>query len=91
MAPVPKGGYQDIPNQEAAYLVGKFNETYSLLLDHLQGAWESAEGQARFWHAIEVMFELEKYAKPLMQIPRDDCDGNYGPDFRYIPLEERSK
>jgi rubrerythrin len=49
---------------------------------------EAAEPDA-YHLAIEAMFDLEKYAKPLMQIPRPDGRGNYAPDFRYTPPDER--
>lgn len=91
MAPVPEGGYTDadVADPETRRLLRGFNLTYSKLLDLLQAAWSERGGQAMFWHAIETMFGLEKFAKPLLRIPRPDGAGNYGPDFRYIPLNER--
>lgn len=91
MAPVPEGGYalDGIADDEVRRLVLGSNIAYSRLLDLLQGVWASDGGQGALWHAIDAMFELEKYAKPLMQIPRPGGDGNYGPDFRYLPPEQR--
>lgn len=91
MGSVPEGGYTDlvVSDPEVRRLVRGFNATYSKLLDFLQAAWSKRGGQAMFWHAIETMFALESYARPLMQIPRPDGAGNYGPDFRYIPSDER--
>ena len=51
------------PDPEARRLLRGFNVTYSRLLDLLQAAWRSRGGQAQFWHAIETMFDLEKYAQ----------------------------
>ena len=88
---VPAGGWRDeqMPNPDVRHLVRSFNLTYSKLLDLLQAAWDTRGGQASFLHAIETMFALEKYAKPLMQMPRPDGEGNYAPDFRYIPRDKR--
>ncbi|MDJ0828154.1 MAG: ferritin-like protein [Rhodobacter sp.] len=86
----PEGGYDEnsCPNDEARRLLHKFNSTYSHLIDLLDAAWRSEDGQASLWHAIDTMFSLEKYALPLMQIARPDGK-HYGPDFRYIPETER--
>jgi Ferritin-like len=91
MAPVPAGGYTDrvVADPEVRRLVRGFNLTYSKLLDLLQAAWVERGGQASFWHAIETMFALEQFAKPLLRIPRPDGAGNYGPDFRYIAPGDR--
>lgn len=53
------------------------------MLDQLQAAW-AIGGQASLVHAYETMFDLEKYAKPLMQIRLPFGGGaTYGPCFRY--------
>jgi len=91
MAEVPAFGYTDavVADPEVRRLLRGFNLTYSKLLDLLQAAWDTRGGQASFWHAIETMFALEQFSKPLMQVPRPSGGGNYGPDFRYIPSSER--
>lgn len=91
MAPVPEGGYvlDAIDDAEVRRLLHGSNVAYTRLLDLLQAVWESDEGQGALWHAIDAMFELEKYAKPLMQTPRPAGDGNYGPDFRYLGPDQR--
>jgi hypothetical protein len=91
MAPVPEGGYvlDAIDDDEVRGLFHGSNLAYTRLLDLLQAVWESDAGQASLWHAIDAMFELEKYAKPLMQVPRPGGDGNYGPDFRYLADDQR--
>jgi rubrerythrin len=91
VAEVPEGGYRidEDAEPDAYHLLRKFNLTYSKLLDYLQATWSGPAGQAMILKAIEAMFDLERYAKPLMEIPRPDGEGNYAPDFRYIALEER--
>jgi rubrerythrin len=86
MAVVPEGGYhkKDVSPQ-VWNLVSGFNKTYSDAICTLEKAWGPA-GQAAMWQAIEKMFDLEKTAIPLMQIPRPDGKGNYGPDFKMIKL-----
>jgi rubrerythrin len=89
MAVVPEGGYRerDVSEDVWALLCG-FDRTYSHVVKLLESAWGGA-GQAAMWKAIEVMFDLEKTAIPLMQIPRPDGKGNYGPAFRMVHLDER--
>lgn len=84
MAVVPEGGYrkEDV-SEEVWLLLSKFDETYSNLMKLLESAW-GAGGQAALWKAIDTMFDLEKYAIPLMQIPIPGGEGNYGPCFRLI-------
>ena len=84
MAVVPEGGYkkEDV-SVEVWALTNNFDITYSKMISTLQSAW-STGGQAALWKAIEIMFDLEKYAIPLMKIPKPDGNGNYGPSFRLI-------
>ncbi len=86
----PAGGYTDdvVEDSDVRHLMRGFNLTYSRLLDLLDTVWKTDGGQANFWHAIETMFELEQFSLPLMQIARPDGK-HYGPDFRYIPEDER--
>ncbi len=84
MQPVPEGGYHkaDVSN-EAWLLISKFDETYSRMLDLLEVSWRGG-GQGSFLKALEIMFELQKYAIPLMQIPVDNNPSKtLGPCFRY--------
>lgn len=91
VADVPAGGHRPDPDAEpdAYHLLRQFNLTYSKLLDYLQATWSGPSGQAMILKALEAMFDLEKFAKPLMQIPIPGGSGNYGPDFCYIPLADR--
>lgn len=91
MTTVPEGGYTDsfVSDLEVRRLLRSFNLTFSKLVDLLQSIWEPEGGEASLWRGIDTMFELEKYAIPLMQIPRLDGKGNFGPDFRYIPRDQR--
>lgn len=84
MAVVPKGGYQEKDvSKEVWLLVSKFDQTYSKLIKLLESAWGDG-GQAALWQAIDTMFDLERYAIPLMKIPIPGGAGNYGPCFRLI-------
>lgn len=86
MAAVPEGGYRPeaVPDADVRHLLAQFNTTFTRLVDLLQSVWESDAGQGALWHAVDVMFELERHARPLMQMPRPDGRGNYGPEFRYL-------
>jgi len=87
MAVVPKGGYRrrDV-SAKVWRLLTHFNITYSNVIRTLESAWGEG-GQAALWKAIELMFDLEKSAIPLMQIPRPDGKGNYGPEFKLVALD----
>lgn len=86
IARVPKGGYQqDKVSQEVWHLTHGFDEAYTQLVQLLEDAWAiNGRGQAALVNAIEVMFKLEKFALPLMQIPIPGQTQNYGPSFRLI-------
>lgn len=83
MAPIPAGGYDPATvTPEVGRLLRGFDETYTKLLQLLQGTWTRG-GQGRFVNAIGTMFQLEATARPLMQIPLPDGSGlHYGPCFR---------
>ncbi len=84
MAVVPMGGYKkkDV-SKEVWELTNKFDLTYSKMIHTLESSWGDG-GQAGLWKAIEMMFDLEKTAIPLMKIPIPNGEGNYGPSFRLI-------
>jgi rubrerythrin len=85
MAVIPEGGYQQKDVSEEVWaLLCNFDRTYSRLIKMLESAWGEG-GQAALWRAIEWMFDLEKFALPLMQIPKPDGTGNYGPAFTLVP------
>lgn len=89
MARVPEGGYlASNASQEVGDLLDGFDRTYSKAIQLLESAW-GAGGQGAMWRAIELMFELEKYARPLMAIKLPDGSANYGPCFRLVPLSTR--
>lgn len=84
VAVVPEGGYrQEDVSEDVWALLSAFDKTYSRVVKLLESAWGEG-GQAAMWKAIEVMFDLEKSALVLMQIPRPDGAGNYGPAFRMV-------
>ena len=91
MARVPRGGYQEKQVDPAVWnLLNRFDTAYSDLLRLLQEAW-TLDGQSALIRAIAKMFELQNYAKPLMQIPIPNkkikgIAQHYGPCFRYTPL-----
>jgi rubrerythrin len=86
MAVVPDGGYQQRDVSEQVWdLLQIFDRTYSHVIKLLESAWGTG-GQAALWRAIEAMFDLEKSAIQLMQIPKPDGAGNYGPAFRMVDV-----
>ncbi len=91
VAEIPEGGYQQADvSKEVWYYLDQFDTTYTILLNQLEAAWTTG-GQAPLLHAYETMFELERYAKPLMQIRTPYGGGQtYGPCFRYKPEQDKN-
>jgi rubrerythrin len=84
MAVVPEGGYQKGEvSDEVWELTHQFDLTYSKMIHTLESAWGDG-GQAALWRAIDMMFDLEKFALPLMKMAIPGQSGNYGPSFRLI-------
>ncbi len=84
MAVVPEGGYKkEHVSDEVWELTNQFDITYSKMIYTLESAWGEG-GQAALWRAIDMMFNLEKFAIPLMKITIPGKEGNYGPSFRLI-------
>lgn len=80
MGPVPKEGFKN-SSPYVQQLLYDFDRTYHEMLGLLENTWLPG-GQGRLVKAIGKMFELERYAKPLMEIPRPDYPGHtYGPVF----------
>ncbi len=75
MAEVPAGGY---PESRA------FDELYTSVLNLLQAAWQQGS-QAQLNQAVGAMFKLAAPARELMQKPKPDGKGNFGPSFLLIP------
>ncbi|MCG8404142.1 MAG: ferritin-like protein [Phycisphaerales bacterium] len=91
MGRVPRGGYVDshlkgLNDEDRAVVASnltKFDQVYSHLLNLLQSTWGGG-GQRSLIQAYETMFELERYAKPLMKVLIPGGDGKtFGPCFRY--------
>ena len=76
MAPVPPGGYP-VESKD-------FDTAYASVLNQLQAAWATSGGTLD--PAIGAMFTLRDPAVQLMQQPRPDGVGNFGPDFKLISV-----
>ncbi len=89
MAPVPKGGYVNAAANVAA-LLDTFNGIYSSMLDNLDKAWQTTDTSA-LKAAVTSMRQLRPAARNILQQPLPGAvDGFYGPDFRYIPPQQRN-
>lgn len=83
MAPVPAGGYPQLPGQ------ADFDSAYANMLTLLQQAWNAGpQGQQTLNDAVGVMRALKSKALPLMKTPLPSGTGNYGPDFVVPPKGE---
>ncbi len=88
MAPIPKGGYLDVPGEVAA-LLRIFNNLFSDMLDNLDTAWHDGD-QTSLRAGVAKMRQLEAAATNIMvkRLPKA-VNGFYGPDFQYIPANQR--
>jgi len=86
MADIPEAGYQraDVPDLRVWNLIATFDQSYSNMLRLLQSAWEHGDPQI-LGQAVGAMLQMHEIATALVQKPRPDGSGNYGPCFRYIP------
>jgi hypothetical protein len=80
MAEVPEAGYGAITRQ--------FNEQYTDVVNLLQSAWETAQGQSSLDRAVLLMPSLGSYARDLMGQALPNGSGNYGPDFKLISVRK---
>ena len=80
MAPVPAGGYPDVPAAVA------FDQAYSDMVRLLQVAWSTAGPNTALDDAVLQMYTLGVAAQKLMATPRNlpYGPGNYGPAFRFV-------
>jgi hypothetical protein len=74
MAQVPQGGYPESR---------RFDVLYSAMLDNLQGAWANGDDN-QLGAAAAAMNSLAGPARELMQIPRPNGKGTFGPSFLLI-------
>ena len=86
MADIPEGGYQqaDVSDPAVWDLITRFDQTYSEMLRNLQDAWTHGDAD-QLDAAITAMFKMGTLGRQLIQKPKPDGTGNYGPCFRYVP------
>jgi hypothetical protein len=86
MADVPPGGYrrEDVPDIETWDLIERFDGQYSGMLRQLQDAWVHGDPSI-LGGAIGQMGAMGVTGRKLVQQPRPDGRGNYGPCFRFVP------
>jgi photosystem II stability/assembly factor-like uncharacterized protein len=85
MADIPDGGYKlaDVPDPTTWDLIVRFDQEYSKMLRNLQDAWTHGETR-EIWMAVTAMLSMSKIGNTLVQTPRPDGNGNYGPCFRFV-------
>ncbi|MCA9190083.1 MAG: hypothetical protein KDA99_30870, partial [Planctomycetales bacterium] len=85
MADIPEGGYmqEDVPNIEIWNLIQMFDQQYSEMLRLLESAWQHGD-DSLLGDAVGQMFAMKSTANQLIQRPRPDGAGNYGPCFRFV-------
>ncbi|MFB7629832.1 ferritin-like protein [Streptomyces sp. NPDC056149] len=80
MARVPAGGWHQ-PPPHVRRLLHRFDGNYHAVLRTLERAWDGG-GHRALNAAVHAMRGLGTPAVELMEIPRPDAPGNYGPQFR---------
>ena len=85
MADIPEGGYQqaNVPDPAVWDLISRFDQTYSEMLRKIQDAWTHGD-PAVLGEAVSAMLDLGQFGRQLIQKPKPDGSGNYGPCFRHV-------
>ena len=84
MADIPEGGYQPDPSEPLVKeLIERFDREYSEMLRLLESAWKMGD-VSLLGDAVGKMTDMGTTAGELIQKPRPDGKGNYGPCFRYV-------
>jgi hypothetical protein len=85
MAEIPQGGYlqADVPDPVVWNLMTMFDQQFSEMLRNLEMTWEHGDDQYLFT-AISLMMQMGGTGRQLVQKPKPDGNGNYGPSFRFI-------
>ena len=85
MADIPAGGYRqaDVPDATIWDQIVQFDQAYSDVLRKLQSAWTHGNA-GDLTAAIGSMFAMNQIGNDLIQKPRPDGLGNYGPCFRFV-------
>jgi hypothetical protein len=80
--PPPPESYGPAAPRKVREANAKFEDTYSLMLQCLEGSWRHG-GENSFVKAIDLMFDLGALARTIMQIETPDHLG-YCPTFRCL-------
>ena len=85
MADIPTGGYlqANVPDAAVWNLISVFDQHYSEMLRNLEWAWEHGDDQF-LSTAVGLMIQMGSTGRQLVQKPKPDGSGNYGPCFRYV-------
>ena len=85
MADVPNGGYlqADVSDPATWNLIATFDQQFSQMLRNLELAWVHGD-PLYLSSAVNDMFAMGDTAGDLIQRPKPDGSGNYGPCFRYV-------
>jgi photosystem II stability/assembly factor-like uncharacterized protein len=85
MVDIPAGGYQqaDVADPATWNLITTSDQQYSQMLRLLQSAWEHGDDQF-LSDAVGEMIQMGSTGRQLIQKPKPDGSGNYGPCFRYV-------
>jgi hypothetical protein len=88
MADIPPGGYAqaEVPDAATWDLIATFDRTYSDMLRNLEWTWVHGD-DAFFGTALGLMKQLTTKGRQLMQRPKPDGGGNYGPCFRFVTAQ----
>lgn len=86
MADIPAGGYRqaEVPDLAVWDLIIRFDQDYTAMLRSLELAWRHGDDSA-LGEAIGIMITLGSTGRELVQRPKPDGSGNYGPCFRLYP------
>ncbi len=89
---IPAGGYgfDDVHDDGVWDAMQQFDIVYSRVIKQLDHAW-SGGGLKTLHHALELMMsEMPRLAREIMQVPIEQQPYNYGPNFRFVQVEDEA-
>lgn len=87
MAEIPPGGYRRdaVPDLAVWERIERFDREYSEMLRLLERAWTQDAGH--LIGSLGKMTAMSDTGRELVELPRPDGPGNYGPCFRYVEAQ----
>ncbi len=89
---IPAGGYsiEDVHDDKVWDDMKQFDIAYSRAVKNIDDAW-SGGGLESLHRALELMMsDMPRLARQIIQVPLEQQPYNYGPNFRFVAVEDEA-